>query len=103
MFQELRQINEEADARREDQEKLSQCERLQVALENGEMLTRMSCLNDHGIMNPTARISELRSMGLPVVTRMVGVRNRWDTKVKVAQWFLPDQDKPLAPTRKNRR
>ena len=103
MFAELNKINEEADQFWAGQEKLSQRGMMQKALEDGRLLTRMDCLQEFGIMNPTARISELRSMGLPVVTRMVGVRNRWDTKVKVAQWFLPDQDKPLAPTRKNRR
>jgi hypothetical protein len=70
---------------------------------DGKQLTRMEALNDLGIMNPTARISELRANGFDIQTRMIGVYNRWDTKVKVAQWFLPDEDKPLVPTRKNRR
>ena len=64
-------------------------------LEDGNMLTRMEALTDLGIMNPTARISEMRANGVPVVTRMIGVYNRWDTKVKVAQWFIREEDKPL--------
>tara|TARA_B100000768_G_scaffold22125_1_gene19691 strand:+ start:819 stop:1052 length:234 start_codon:yes stop_codon:yes gene_type:complete len=64
-------------------------------LEDGKMLTRMEALTELGIMNPTARISEMRANGVPVVTRMIGVYNRWDTKVKVAQWFIREEDKPL--------
>lgn len=64
-------------------------------LEDGKMLTRMEALTELGIMNPTARISEMRANGVPVVTRMIGVYNQWDTKVKVAQWFIREEDKPL--------
>jgi len=81
----------------------SQYERMKEHFLDGKQLTRMEALNDLGIMNPTARVSELRANGLNIETRMIGVYNRWDTKVKVAQWFLPDEDKPLTPTRKNRR
>jgi len=73
----------------------TQYEAMLEYLEDGNMLTRMEALTDLGIMNPTARISEMRANGVPVVTRMIGVYNRWDTKVKVAQWFIPEQDKPL--------
>jgi hypothetical protein len=81
----------------------SQYDRMKEHFLDGKQLTRMEALNDLGIMNPTARISELRANGFDIQTRMIGVYNRWDTKVKVAQWFLPDEDKPLVPTRKNRR
>ena len=81
----------------------SQYDRMKEHFLDGKQLTRMEALNDLGIMNPTARVSELRANGLNIETRMIGVYNRWDTKVKVAQWCLPDEDKPLTPTRKNRR
>jgi hypothetical protein len=81
----------------------SQYDRMKEHFLDGKQLTRMEALNDLGIMNPTARVSELRANGFDIQTRMIGVYNRWDTKVKVAQWFLPDEDKPLVPTRKNRR
>lgn len=73
----------------------SQYDLIKDHLESGKTLTRLEALSDLGIMNPTARISELRADGIPVETRMVGVYNRWDTKVKVAQWYIPEQDKPL--------
>ena len=102
MFAELKKINEEADQFWAGQEKLSQRGMMQKALEDGRLLTRMDCLQEFGIMNPTARISELRAAGIPIVTRMVGIHNRWDVKVKVAQWFIPDQDKPLTATKKRK-
>lgn len=73
----------------------SQYDLIKDHLESGKTLTRLEALSDLGIMNPTARISELRADGIPVETRMVGVYNRWDAKVKVAQWYIPEQDKPL--------
>jgi len=73
----------------------SQYDLIKDHLESGKTLTRLEALSDLGIMNPTARISELRADGIPVETRMVGVFNRWDAKVKVAQWFIPEQESPL--------
>jgi hypothetical protein len=73
----------------------SQYDLIKDHLESGKTLTRLEALSDLGIMNPTARISELRADGIPVETRMVGVYNRWDAKVKVAQWFIPEQESPL--------
>lgn len=73
----------------------SQYDLIKNHLESGKTLTRLEALSELGIMNPTARISELRADGIPVETRMVGVYNRWDAKVKVAQWYIPEQDKPL--------
>ena len=73
----------------------SQYDLIKDHLESGKTLTRLEALSDLGIMNPTARISELRADGIPVETRMVGVYNRWDAKVKVAQWFIPELESPL--------
>ena len=73
----------------------SQYDLIKDHLESGKTLTRLEALSDLGILNPTARISELRADGIPVETRMVGVYNRWDAKVKVAQWFIPEQESPL--------
>jgi len=73
----------------------SQYDLIKDHLESGKTLTRLEALSELGIMNPTARISELRADGIDVKTRMVGVYNRWDTKVKVAQWFIPEQESPL--------
>ena len=73
----------------------SQYDLIKDHLESGKTLTRLEALSELGILNPTARISELRADGIDVKTRMVGVYNRWDTKVKVAQWFIPEQESPL--------
>ncbi len=78
-----------------EKQKATQYSRVKKHLESGKTLTRLEALNDLGILNPTARISELRADGVPVETRMVGVYNRWDAKVKVAQWFITPPENPL--------
>jgi hypothetical protein len=89
------QFEERKDKAFKEKQKATQYNRVKQHLESGKTLTRLEALNDLGILNPTARISELRADGIPVETRMVGVYNRWDAKVKVAQWYIPEQDKPL--------
>ena len=78
-----------------EKQKVTQYNRVKQHLESGKTLTRLEALNDLGVLNPTARISELRADGIPVETRMVGVYNRWDAKVKVAQWFITPPENPL--------
>ena len=65
-----------------------QCKRILEHLEKGEILTRLTAWQELGIMNPTARISELRSKGFDIKTKMVEVKNRWNEKCKVAEWKL---------------
>jgi len=65
---------------------MNQRKRIKAHLEQGKSLTRIQALTELGILNPTARISELRSNGYPITTTMIDVVNRYDEKVQVAQW-----------------
>ena len=65
---------------------MNQRKRIQAHLEQGKSLTRIQALTELGILNPTARISELRSSGYPIITTMIDVVNRYDEKVQVARW-----------------
>ncbi len=58
-----------------------QCERIMEYLEGGKRLDRKKAYIDLGIMNVTARITELRNEGIPIVTEMKTVKNR-DNKFK---------------------
>ena len=89
------QFEERKEQAFKEKQKVTQYNRVKQHLESGKTLTRLEALNDLGILNPTARISELRADGIPVETRMVGVYNRWDAKVKVAQWFITEPENPL--------
>ena len=73
----------------------SQYDLIKDHLESGKTLTRLEALTEMGILNPTAVISTLRQSGIPIETRMIRVRNRWDAVCKVGQWYIPEQDKPL--------
>tara|TARA_R100001440_G_scaffold16970_4_gene28789 strand:+ start:1513 stop:1707 length:195 start_codon:yes stop_codon:yes gene_type:complete len=57
-------------------------------LESGKRLDRKKAYIDLGIMNVTARITELRNEGIPIVTEMKTVKNRWNEKCRVADWYL---------------
>jgi len=70
----------------------TQCERVKDYLESGKKLTRKIAYLELGIMNPTARIAELRSGGLPIKTKDKIVFNRWEKKCRVAEWYLPEDD-----------
>ena len=65
-----------------------QCERIMEYLESGQRLDRKIAHIDLGIMNVTARITELRNEGIPIVTEMKTVKNRWNEKCRVADWYL---------------
>ena len=91
----LSEAKEQLEERGKEKVRLTQYDLVKEHLESGKTLTRLEALSELGIMNPTARISELRADGIDVKTRMVGVYNRWDAKVKVAQWYIPEPDSAL--------
>jgi len=57
-------------------------------LQAGKKLTRLDSWAELGILECPARISELRSKGWPIRTRMKAVFNRYGEKVRVAEWSL---------------
>lgn len=68
--------------------KQSQFDRVLSHLEDGKTLTRLEAWQELGIMNPTARICELRIAGYPVKTTTIKVKNRWNETCNIAQWSL---------------
>jgi|TARA_S200002703_G_scaffold159819_2_gene174911 hypothetical protein len=68
--------------------KQTQFDRVLSHLEDGNTLTRLEAWQQLGIMNPTARICELRAAGYPVKTTNIKVKNRWNESCTVAQWSL---------------
>ena len=66
----------------------SQKQLIKTALESGQAVTRRGAYVDMGILNPTARIAELRQDGLPIKTTIKTVRNRYGKTVRVAVWSL---------------
>ena len=60
---------------------------IKAALESGQTVTRLEAI-DMGILNPTARIAELRQDGLPIKTTIKTVRTRHGKTARVAVWSL---------------
>ena len=67
---------------------MSQYKIMLKALMNGHILTRQICLDDYGIYESPARITEMRGAGIEINTRMVPVINRNGKRVRVAEWSL---------------
>ena len=67
---------------------MSQQDRILAHLQAGKKLTRLDSWSELGILECPARISELRSKGWPIRTRMKDVFNRYGEKVRVAEWSL---------------
>lgn len=64
----------------------SQKDRIKSYLDSGLTLTRLNAWSELGILECPARISELRSEGYPVSTKMITVQNRYGESVRVAEW-----------------
>ena len=63
-----------------------QKERLMQHFESGRVLRRLDAWEELGIIEAPARISELRKMGYPIITKMIPVVNRYGQTVNVALW-----------------
>ena len=63
-----------------------QKERLMQHFESGRVLRRLDAWEELGIIEAPARISELRKMGYPIITKMIPVANRYGQTVNIALW-----------------
>lgn len=66
----------------------NQQDRILQYLQSGRVLTRLNSWADLGILEAPARISELRSKGFIITTKMVQVKNRYGEKTRIAHWSL---------------
>ena len=68
--------------------KTTQCESVQLWLNNGGTITPLEAYNKWGIMRLARVIGDLRKGGMDIDSTMVGVKNRNDEKCRVAQYSL---------------
>lgn len=66
----------------------NQKQRILRFLQSGNTLTRLISWSRLGVLEAPARISELRSEGHAIRTKMVTVHNRFGEKVKIAEWSI---------------
>lgn len=67
---------------------MNQKQRIREYLESGKILTRLNSWSELGILECPARISELRAEGFDIKTKMISVTNRYNEKVRVAEWSI---------------
>ena len=70
---------------------MSQKQEIKEALERGESLTRIDCLDRFGCIEGGARITELRQEGMDIQTQMVKRENYLGEKKRYARWYLNDE------------
>lgn len=67
---------------------MNQKQRIKEYLDSGKILTRLNSWSELGILECPARISELRAEGHNIKTKMISVTNRYNEKVRVAEWSI---------------
>jgi len=67
---------------------MTQRERVREFLESGGKLTRLTAWDQLGILECPARISELRTEGMEIITTRKVVTNRYNEKVSIAEWSI---------------
>ncbi len=67
---------------------MSQCSRILAYLKTGKTLTRRIGLDELGIWESPARISELKQRGANIKTRRVNVVDRFGETAVIAHWTL---------------
>lgn len=67
---------------------MTQKQRIKEYLEAGNILTRLDSWSELGVLEAPARISELRAEGVDIKTKMITVVNRYNEKVRVAEWSI---------------
>ncbi len=81
-------IQYDATAIETDYSKMTQQERVMHYLENGYKLDRMSALNDLGVVELPARITELRQKGIPIQKRNKTVNTRFAGATTVKEYYI---------------
>ena len=67
---------------------MSQCKRILAYLKTGKTLTRRIALDELGIWESPARISELKQRGANIKTQRVSVVDRFGEAAFIAHWTL---------------
>lgn len=66
----------------------TQCGRLLKYIEKYGSISTMQAIIELGIVNPSARVSELKAAGVKIITTMTESRNRFDEPVRYAVYTI---------------
>lgn len=66
----------------------TQNERIIDYMEQFGSITQFEALRDLGVMRLASRVSDMRSKGIPIASRIVEVENRFGEKCRIKRYFL---------------
>lgn len=72
--------------------KPTQNERILAYIERFGSITQLDALQDLGIMRLASRISDLKSLGHPIVSETISVKNRFGEKCNIKRYRLGADD-----------
>lgn len=72
--------------------KLTQNERILDYMHRYGSITQYEALQDLGVMRLASRISDLRSLGYPIISETVTVKNRFEESCHIKRYRLGGQD-----------
>lgn len=78
----------------ENNQRPTQCERIEQYLNEHGRITQLQALNFLGIMRLASRISEMRKRGAQIGDRTIAVRNRYGEVCHIKEYFLLDAPAP---------
>lgn len=70
----------------------TQCVRIQKYIEDFGSITTLEAFTELGIVRLGARISEMRSRGVPIIGKDEVVKNRYGEKCHIKRYFIKEQD-----------
>lgn len=71
----------------------TQCYKLIEHMKNIGPITSKEAQDVYGIARCASRMHDIKVMGYPVIRRIIGVKNRYDETVHVAEYSLPREIK----------
>lgn len=77
--------------------KLTQRERLIRYMNDFGSISRAEAMQELGIANATARMSEIRRLGYPLRTRTRYGKNRYNEPVHWTEYYLEDNNNGIQP------
>lgn len=70
--------------------KATQAERVLEYITTFGSITQLEALNDLGIMRLASRISDLKKMGYPIVSKVEAVKNRYGENCYIKRYSIAD-------------
>jgi len=59
-------------------------------------ITQIDALRDLGVMRLASRVSDLRSLGYPIASRMETVKNRYGEKCSIKRYYMKKENQDEA-------